>query len=572
MTEPTLSKLRIYPVPAGAVLQHDLIVRVRPIERGSRSTISADSHVISRNAAHTPAQSGEWQTVPTYRVNVDMHDVSAASMAYFDFDGTVEIEITQPGWWYCYTADVRPLSRGITPTIEPQRVTFILDEPANLSVEINRNRSHNLHLFAGSLTHADELDGRNIAADVVVEGRTDGPNTLGRDVLLQLENIRHGRPADAGYLDGTRFRGAIDAGVADGGDGASVGVDTVANADRDAVIAPTRNLVIRVKPGHYCIEDCVLNLPSHTTLILEGGTILEGALRIANAEDVHIMGRGILHLADFKRFSGTCAITVANSRNVTIDGICCINPPHYTVMLGSSRGVAIRDLKSFSCEGWSDGIDMMSCSDVTISGCFLRTSDDCIAIYGSRWEFRGDTTNVAVRDCVLWSDVAHPTMIGTHGDYLRGGGRSDGRGDERGGDVIENVTFENIDVLEHNEYQPGYLGVMAINVGDGNLARDVTYRDVRVEPFRHGRVFDFEVKRNPDYNPIPGRGIEHVTVEHVRIADGSGEEPSLIAGYDETRTVRDVRFVDVSRGGRRCMTAEELGVDVGPHATGIQVE
>ncbi|NEG96503.1 hypothetical protein GFD17_07030 [Bifidobacterium sp. SMB2] len=521
------STIRMYPVPAGAVLQHDLIVRVR--------TVGDDA----------------WHEVPTYRVKVDMHDVSEASMAYFDFEGVVEVEVTRPGWWYCYTADIRPLVLGIAPQVEPRRVAFRLDRPANLSVELNCDRRHNLHLFAGSIADVDALERPGDKADVVVEGRMDGPNTLGRDVLLQLENIRRGRPLDAGYLDGTRFCGddADDVTADDTGD----------FNEAPSSIEPDRRLVIRVKPGHYLIEDGVMNLPSHTTLILEGGAVVEGALRVDCAEDVRVMGRGILHLADFKRFAGTCAIAVANSRNVEIAGICCINPPHYTVMLGSSRDVVIRDLKSFSCEGWSDGIDMMSCSDVTIERCFLRTSDDCIAIYGSRWEYRGDTRNVAVRDCVLWSDVAHPTMIGTHGDYLHGG------------DIIENVAFENIDVLEHNEYQPGYLGVMAINVGDGNLARDIAYRGVRVESFRHGRVFDFRVRQNPDYNPIPGRGVEHVTVENVEIADGSGEEPSLIAGFDGARMVRNVRFVDVTRGGRPCRTLGELNVHVGEYAADVHV-
>ncbi|PJM73748.1 hypothetical protein CS006_00740 [Bifidobacterium primatium] len=521
------SAIRMYPVPAGAVLQHNLIVRVR--------TVGNDA----------------WHEVPTYRVKVDMHDVSEASMAYFDFEGVVEVEVTRPGWWYCYTADIRPLALDIAPQVEPRRVVFRLDRPANLSMELNHDRRHNLHLFAGSIADADALERPGDKADVVVKGRMDGPNTLGRDVLLQLENIRRGRPLDAGYLDGTRFLGAdVDGAIA--GDANDVD-GSPSSADSD------RNLVIRVKPGHYFVEDGVLSLPPHTTLILEGGAVVEGALRIDHAEDVRVIGRGILALADFGRFSGTCAIAVANSRVVEIAGICCINPPHYTVMLGSSRGVVIRDLKSFSCEGWSDGIDMMSCSDVTVERCFLRTSDDCIAVYGSRWEFRGDTTNVTVRDCVLWSDVAHPTMIGTHGDYLHGG------------DVIENVVFENIDVLEHNEYQPGYLGVMAIDVGDGNLARDVAYRHIRVERFRHGRVFDFRVRCNPDYNPVPGRGIERVTVEHVEIADGSGEEPSLIAGFDETRTVRDLAFREIRRGGRPCRTLGDANVRVGEYAADIYV-
>ena len=34
----------------------------------------------------------------------------------------------------------------------------------------------------------------------------------------------------------------------------------------------------------------------------------------------------------------------------------------YTVFGGESTGLTISNLKSFSCKGWSDGIDLMCCS------------------------------------------------------------------------------------------------------------------------------------------------------------------------------------------------------------------
>ncbi|KWX72456.1 hypothetical protein AMQ84_24600 [Paenibacillus riograndensis] len=43
-----------------------------------------------------------------------------------------------------------------------------------------------------------------------------------------------------------------------------------------------------------------------------------------------------------------------------------------------------------------------------------------------------------------WSDVAHPLMIGTHRDH------------RRGGDIIGNIIYENIDILEHHEPQENY--------------------------------------------------------------------------------------------------------------------
>ncbi len=243
-----------------------------------------------------------------------------------------------------------------------------------------------------------------------------------------------------------------------------------------------------------------------------------------------------------------------------IENLMFINPPHYTVALGDCDQVTIRGVKSFSCEGWSDGIDMMSCRNVTVEQCFLRTSDDCVAIYGSRWENFGDSRNIVVRDMALWADVAHPLNIGTHGDYAHGG------------DVIEKITFENIDILEHHEFQSGYLGAMAINAGDKNLVRDIIYRNIRIEPFEHGKVLDFQVKWNKDYNPAPGRGIEHIVLEDIAVMEGDGEEPSVIAGYSEAFMVRDVVIRRMYRDGKPVGNLGQANIVAGAHVAGVVFE
>ncbi len=476
--------LRIYPVPKGAVLQEDYCLRIRSV--GTE----------------------DWQELRTYRVKVDMHDVRCASMAYFDFSGKVEVEITFPKFYTVYRVDIRPLSLGIRPEIEPKRITFVLDKPVNLSVEVNRDRFHNLHLFAGALEELPDKAGDNV---LTVSGSLERPGFLGDEVSRQLEAMPEGR-------------------------------------------------MLYVEPGIYYIGECIWRLPSHTHIYLEGGAVLIGGLALEHGEGLHISGRGILYLADFARFSSINGIRLNHSRDIVIENLIFINPPHYTVSLGGCENVTLRSLKSFSCEGWSDGLDMMSCRKILAEGCFLRTSDDCVAIYGSRWDNYGGSREVTVRNMTLWADVAHPTMIGVHGDH------------REEGDVIEEVLFENIDVLEHHEFQPGYLGVLAINAGDKNLVRNVTYRDIRIEPFEHGKVLDFQVKWNKDYNPAPGRGIRNILLENVQVITGDGEEPSVIAGYSGEFPVEDVRIRDFYRDGAKARSLEEAGIVVGDFAENVRIE
>lgn len=176
---------------------------------------------------------------------------------------------------------------------------------------------------------------------------------------------------------------------------------------------------------------------------------------------------------------------------------------------------------------------------------FYRTSDDCIDVYGTRTQFKhiGDSRNVIVRNSVLWADVAHPVMIDVHGYH------------QREGDILENLLFDNIDILEHHEPQDGYWGCMAINVGDKNTVRNVTFRNIRVEQFEMGRLIDIRVFHNKKYNPDPGKRVENIRFENVAFT-GTCENPSVIEGYDETRIVDGVTFHNLRINGRHILNKE----------------
>ena len=470
----------VYDAPKGAVLQKDYTLRVR--EEGS----------------------GTWKKVPIYHVRVDMHDVKAASMAYFDFKGKVEVELSGP--YYIYCVDIRPLSMEIIPDCDTKKVRFSLDKKANLSIEVNKDRGHNLHLFAGEIPgDVPAPEDENV---LVVKGNPQKPGTtLGADTVRKLQEMK-----------------------------------------------PSR--VLYVTAGVHYVSEMIFRIPSDTTVYLEGGAIVIGSFVCERVENVTVCGHGIIYQADFARFSSVDGVRISHSKNVKIADVIFINPPHYTVEIGESENIDIFDVKSFSCEGWSDGIDVMSSKNVHVKGGFLRTSDDCVAIYGSRWDYHGDSRDILVEGITLWADVAHPLMMGTHGDH------------ERNGDVLENIRFYDIDILEHNEYQAGYLGCMAINVGDKNVARNITYENIRVEPFLHGKLFDVQVRFNPDYNPAPGKGIQNVLFKDIYY-NGEKEETSCIEGYNEEFVVEQVLFDNIVIGGKKVLSAKEANIVVGKYARGI---
>lgn len=134
------AEVNVAGVPQGISLNDDFTVKVRPKGKS------------------------KWVLVPIYLVKVDevrgtKHHVEHASMATFDFSEKVEIAVTY-NKGKIDSARVRPLSYDIPFTIEGNTLQFSLEKPANLSVEVNGDIFHNLHLFANPLD-TFEVDKKN---------------------------------------------------------------------------------------------------------------------------------------------------------------------------------------------------------------------------------------------------------------------------------------------------------------------------------------------------------------------------------------------------------------------------
>ena len=306
-----------------------------------------------------------------------------------------------------------------------------------------------------------------------------------------------------------------------------------ANPMEEEVYSEEAKGVMFFGPGIHRPKDLPNNqirIPSNTTVYLAPGAVLKAKLLVDNAENVRIIGRGILD-------HPVRGIEITDAKNVLIDGITVVNPEHYTVFGGGSSEIVIRNLKTFSCKSWSDGIDMMCCRKVLVDNVFLRTGDDCIALYNHRWNWWGGSSDITVRNSVLWADVAHPINVGGHGDP-----------DSLTGEVIENLTFHNIDILEHDEDDPLYQGCMTVDCGDTNWVRTVLFEDLRVENIQEGRLFYVKVRFNPKYDKQPGNGIEGITFRNITYT-GVGENASLVQGLDKNRCVRNVVFDSIMING-----------------------
>jgi hypothetical protein len=448
-------RLCAYPSPLGALLNNDFTVKVRQAGK-------------------------DWQDLPTYMIKVDevkgnKHNVENSSMGYFDFSGEVEVSVTY-NKGSIQTFRVRPLSYGIIPQVVGNTLTFKLNQPRNLSVEVNGDIFHNLQLFANPI---DSFK----------------PN-------LKDKNL------------------------------------------------------IYFGPGIHQLEERKLQVPSGKTVYIAGGAVLMGQVLIDSVHDVKVMGRGMIDP------SVKMGIRIANSKNVLVEGLFCTQ-----CLTGGSDSVVIRNVKSISYYGWGDGMNVMASNNVLFDGVFCRNSDDCTTVYGTRGGFVGGCRNITMQNSTLWADVAHPILVGTHGNT-------------KNPEVLENLNYVNIDILDHKEAQIDYQGCMSLNAGDNNLIRNVRFENIRVEDFRQGQLFNLRVFYNAKYCTSPGRGIENVLFKDV-VYNGKNAEQSIIAGYDDNRKIKNVVFENLIVNGKLITddmpekpewfkTSDMARIFVGEHVEGVK--
>ncbi len=289
---------------------------------------------------------------------------------------------------------------------------------------------------------------------------------------------------------------------------------TKAEAEKEARRQGRR--FVSYAPGLY--RQDTIRVASGTTVYLEGGSYFTGTFAIEDARDVSIVGRGIARPAN-----GYEGCHVHRSENVVIDGLVLCTCP-----VGGSDGVSLHDVRSLSHPAWGDGLNVFASSNVLYDRVFCRTSDDCTTAYATRKGFTGNARNITMRNATLWADVAHPIFIGLHGNPAVG-------------DTIENLRYENIDILCQAEPQVDYQGCLAINSGDDNLVRNVVFDNIRIEDIQCGSLLHVKVGYNQKYCTAPGRGVSDVTFRNIRYR-GQAPYLAVINGYDEQRKVTGIRF------------------------------
>jgi hypothetical protein len=99
----------------------------------------------------------------------------------------------------------------------------------------------------------------------------------------------------------------------------------------------------------------------------------------------------------------------------------------------------------------------------------------------------------------------------------------------------------------------------------------VTYKNIRVEHFELGQLFDLRVVWNEKYNPSPGSKISNIHFENIDYR-GATENPSRILGFDAERSVDGVTFKNLSINGNVATNGEEANIVTNEFTKNIKFE
>ena len=310
-----------------------------------------------------------------------------------------------------------------------------------------------------------------------------------------------------------------------------------------------------------------LELKSGQTVYIAGGAIVQGAIRAQNAENIRILGRGILDGTFNREWKANQFLSFRDCRDVTIEGVTLVNSFTWQIVPVHCENVKIRNVKIASDNGSDDGIDIVRCKKVTIQNCFFHTKDDCIVIK-TIWDYppEAGVENVRVSECVFWNAA--------WGNALEIGFELRAR-------EVRDVVFENCDVIHVEDG-----AVFSIHNGDTATVRDIRFENIRVEDARQ-KLFDLAIflsqysadrpsdpaerKRrylegawdgvlsvSPEERPVhaPHRGyIRDVVFKDIAVVDGLFPF-SVISGFDEDHRVENVTFKNFTVHGRHIRNPE----------------
>lgn len=397
--------VRVFPAPAGVELSNNYILTV-------------EGKSVPLYKAKVPA------VAPIPRLTGSRSEYGIASFGTFDMRQNVSITVTYPE--PVTSVKILPTSFGIKTNIDGNKITFDLDEPKHLTVEVNGDWHESLHIFANPFE----------------------------------ENIPDPNDPNVIYF-GPGVHEVVNLNIAD-----STTVYIAGGAYIKGSMDPDE------EPGQVGLR-----------------TMLQPTFKL-NGKHITFRGRGIIEQGDIPRPKRRYSVMIHDSEDVTLEGVIFIDPSRWTVPIKRSNNIHVDNIKIIGWRGNSDGVDISSSQEVLVENCFMRTLDDLVVVKSRTgqgasknirtrkcvlWnelahalsigaELRENVSNVIFEDCDIIHDVGRETALRIyHCDDA----------------LVSNITFQDIRIEEARRLISCWIGKTRwTKTNDRGNIRNIVFKDI----------------------------------------------------------------------------------------------
>jgi hypothetical protein len=241
-----------------------------------------------------------------------------AALTVFDMHGTVEVVVTCPA--PVTSARILPSSLKIAPRVEGYRVSITMSEPRALTLEVNGDWVHSLHILANP---PEQEPPRKDDPDVIYFG----PG------IHEVTHLEVGSGKTLYVAGGAVVRGII-------GPDEPFGISSYSGLK---TYSPTFHL---------------------------------------RGENITVRGRGIIDGSRCSTHARN--LMLVQGSDIQLEGVVFRDSSTWNIPIRRSDRVTVRNVKILGYRANSDGIDICNSRDVTVEDCFIRTLYDLIVVKTDR--------------------------------------------------------------------------------------------------------------------------------------------------------------------------------------------
>ena len=371
--------------------------------------------------------------------------------------------------------------------------------------------------------------------------------------------------------------------------------------------------------GEHDIGD--IDLPSHSTVIVDAGAIVYGSFSSFDAEDVKIKGYGIIdgskeirttenlllptiyeYLNDeakkvvskyknswyfdkdkvlFDNFMKATKCLKGNIRfyfckNVEVEGVIMRDSSTFCLIPARCENLIIDNVKTIGMWRYnSDGIDLFNCSNVIVKNTFLRNFDDCMVIKGIIGWDDANNENIIVENCVIWCDWGSALEIGA----------------ETNAPEYRNIIYRNCDIIHG---QSSMMRIHHFNYAD---IHHILYENINCEYTKyqesgviqnsddevyfsrlntgHPNLIDLPIAEAKIYGRDGTKGKTHdIVFKNIKVhKDSKVPTPnSPIGGLNEINCIKNISIENLTINGEKITSPEEANINIRNFAYDITIK